>query len=673
MKKILYYILPVAMATAMTSCWDETDYEAGAPRHQVTNLVGVPGDEEAELSWDMPDGWHPTDFIITYTDANNENITERTGGTMVKLYDNLTNGYAYTFNVQAVYGTNISNAVSVKVTPSTSRFAIKDLTADASSESVFLAWTKPGTGVTGYTLNYYPEATPADVTTVTIPADATTYLIEGLVNDTNYIVELTANYPKGPSDKVSMRVMPTEGIPYILSSMTPAVGRPMTFSLDREVLPNATDITWTFPGGVERKGDVVEYAFTAPNAEAKVTLSANTGHRVQSWDIYLPVREYVVFCNEWDMDAGQNYNGFKGTCPVFSPDGKTVYIITFNKISNLYAFDLETGELSWVFKPATATGSYNMLTVNPVNGDIYYGTTTAGEFYCVKPDGELRWKFTEAKSMQSAAPAVNKAGDTLYIVDNAGNLFAINAADGAKIWSAVMPGQGSGLLVNGSELVVGVANAKAVTFVDVATGNTIKQLSFAKGMTAVTGFAVSLDGSKIYVPHQGGAMSCVDINTHEIVVNSFKVSSLGADLYEPIVGPNGDVFVGSKDSHYYIVDGALTTVKCDKLALSAQANNAFNFAHPVVTADNKYLVSTGQEQNRNFIIDPTGNILDQWQYGSDKQKQMGGNNFIDGVLFSAFIGVGGDSGIFVGKYVGGERAAWCASHGCDICGSCCLK
>ena len=52
---------------------------------------------------------------------------------------------------------------------------------------------------------------------------------------------------------------------------------------------------------------------------------------------------------------------------------------------------------------------------------------------------------------------------------------------------------------------------------------------------------------------------------------------------------------------------------------------------------------------------------------------MGGNNYLNGVLYSAFIGNTGDNGAFYGKYVGGERANTWSSHGGDICGSCCLK
>lgn len=672
MNKIFSYVLLAGVALGLNSCWSEEEYEAGAPRHQVTDLVAVPGDEEVELSWTMPSGWNPTDFIVTYADDTDEDVTLRTSGAMKQMITGLTNGQDYTFSVQAVYGKLISQALEVKTTPATSRFPVKDLVAEAGSASVYLMWTKPGTSVQNYTLTYYQEANPADSKTETLGADVNNYTIEGLTNDVNYMVEMVANYAKGASEKVSLRVMPTEGIPYFLSTETSIVGQPVTFTFNRADRPNDTDVTWIFPGNKEMKGDVVTYAFSSANAETKVTLSANTGHRVQTWDIYVNVRDYGVFCTAWEQD-GTNYNGFKGTCPVFSPDGKTVYIITFNKVAALYAFDMVTGEKKWTYNPEVKAGSYNMLTVNPVNGDIYYGTTTAGQFYCVTEDGQLRWQFKGAQSMQAAAPAVNRAGDVVYICDNVGNVFAINANNGSQIWTAKVAACGSGLLVNGSELVVGCNNAAAVTFLNIANGDEIKTLTFGKGMTTNSGMAVAADKSRVYVPHAGGAMSMIDINTHEILVNAFTVAD--NDLYEPVVAPNGDVFVGSKNSSCYIVDGGLTTVKKEIRVsqLGDGVKNGYNFSHPVVDDMNRYMITSGQVQNQSIIVDAAGNILEQWSEDGSTQKQMGGNNLLNGVFFSAFIGANGDNGKFVGKYVGGERAASWSTHGGDQCGSCCVK
>ena len=672
MNKIISYICLALLAVTMTSCWEEVDYKAGSARHQVVELKAIPGDEEAELQWSMPEGWNPTDFLISYTDENNENVKIYTGGEMTYLLPNLSNGIKYTFGVQAVYGDIISQMVEVVCTPATARFPLNDYSFESGSECIIMSWVKPGTSVTGYKITYYQEATPEERNTVELPADANDYVIEGLTNDVNYIVEVIAVYPKGDSAVVSERVMPTEGIPYFISATNAIVGQPVTFTFNREGRPAATDVTWTFPDGKQLKGDIVTYQFSSANADSKVVLSANTGAKVQTWDVYLNVREFGVLNDVWVQD-GTAYNGFKGTAPVFSPDGNTVYIITFNKVAALYAFDLTTGELKWTYTPAEKSGSYNMLTVNPVSGDIYYGTQSAGQFYCVTPNGQLKWQFKGAQSMQAAAPAVNADGSMVYINDNGGNIFAINANSGTQVWATTVAGQGSGILVNGNELVVGNQNATAVNFLNITTGELIKSIKFAKGMTEITGFAVSNDRTKAYVPHKGGAMSLIDLNTHEVIVKEFSVG--GNDLYEPIVAPNGDVFVGCKDSNAYLIDGSLSTVK--KTIRVSQApdgqNNLYNYSHPVVDDQNRYMITSGQLQNQSIIVDAQGNIIEQWQDAGANQKQMGGNNFINGILFSAYIGANGENGKFIGRYVGGNRASSWSSHGGDICGSCCVR
>ena len=102
---------------------------------------------------------------------------------------------------------------------------------------------------------------------------------------------------------------------------------------------------------------------------------------------------------------------------------------------------------------------------------------------------------------------------------------------------------------------------------------------------------------------------------------------------------------------------------------SGNGSNAFNYSHPVVDTDGNYYITAGGQKNQNFKVGPTGNLLDKWQY-EEGDKQMGGNNYLDGIFYSAFIGATGANGYFIGDYVGGTRYD---GHGFDICGSCCVK
>ena len=665
MKKLLFIILTAAgLSLSVTSCWKENLPEAGAARHQVTDLKAVPGDEEAQLSWSMPEGWNPTEYFITYTDGDKISLK-----TSEKSYSitGLTNGETYTFEVQAVYGDLISGAVSAAAKPTTSRFAVTDLAAEGSANMVILTWTKPSTNVTSYTLTYSSDNTAAQE--ISIEADKESYTIDELENDVIYTFSLVANYAKGPSEPAVAKAMPALAVPYFLDRTTAAVNQPVKFTFNTEGYPSATNIRWTFPDGKILTGTEVSYGIPSSGTQ-HVTLTVHLGDKDKSWNIELQIRDYVVNYIDWEC-VGANYNGFKGSCPVFSPDGKTVYNITFNKTTCLYAFNVETGELAWVYKPSTVAGSYNMLTVNPVTGDIYFGTQSAGQFYCVNAKGDLKWKFDGAGSMKSAAPAVNKDGSVVFIGDGAGNIFALDAASGAKKWSAALGSAAAGLLVNGNELVAGAVNG-TVTFYNTADGTVITSLKFAC-MTDISGFAVGNDKKTVYLPAKT-AMCSFDLETRAILVESLSVAD--NNLYEPVVAPNGNVYVAGKDNCVYCLDKDLTRVvwKYQHTDAVGKVVNAFNYSHPCVDTENHLYITSGQAGNVSYIFNADGKIKESWTYGSsNQQKQMGGNNYLNGVLYSAFVGNTGDNGAFYGKYVGGERANTWSTHGGDICGSCCLK
>jgi hypothetical protein len=71
----------------------------------------------------------------------------------------------------------------------------------------------------------------------------------------------------------------------------------------------------------------------------------------------------------------------------------------------------------------------------------------------------------------------------------------------------------------------------------------------------------------------------------------------------------------------------------------------------------------------------TGDIVEQYGYlnnSDNAERQMGGNNYLNGVLYSVHMGNTGTNGAFIGKYVGGTRKFW-GGPGGDICGSSCLQ
>ena len=114
MKKIINMLLAGLLATNFAACWDGDDIDdlkADSRRHQVVGLQATPGDEEVALSWNMPEGWSPSDFIIRYNDAEANPVVLHTNGAMHHTVTDLVNGTDYVFQVQAIYGSLISNPV----------------------------------------------------------------------------------------------------------------------------------------------------------------------------------------------------------------------------------------------------------------------------------------------------------------------------------------------------------------------------------------------------------------------------------------------------------------------------------------------------------------------------------------------------------------------------------
>lgn len=672
MKKLIHICILSGLAALAASCWTEDIPEAGAARHQVEALTATPGDEEVTLAWEIPDGWNPTDYIVFYTDEESQTVTLRTGGASRYVVDKLTNGISYNFNVQAVYGKLISNAVTVAGRPSTSRLPVTDLTVtDTGDGYVALAWSAPSTLVEKYTLSYYIEDMPGDIRTQEIGKEQTAYRCEGLTNDKTWFFLLAAEYAKGPAEADVVRAMPTKAIPYFISSETAAVDQPVTFEFNRTAYADASDVMWTFPDGAVLTGDKVLSGFKTTGNQT-VMLSAKIDGSSREWKITVEIRPYVVNFMDWEQADGAKYESPTYTCPVLSPDAGTVYVNTGNKVSNLYAFDVHTGKNKWTFRP-TDNGdmqaeSKSMVAVNPVSGDIYYGTSAGGQFYAVKPDGTLHWKFSKCGSMNSAPPAVSADGTVVYIADAKGALYALDAETGTERWSAPYAAGscGYGLLVNGGEVVL--AAKTAIHFVNAADGTKIEAVSVS--IVNSIGFAVSPDRKKAYFAY-ATTLAAVDLDSHTLYARS---AAGGDNYYQPIVAGDGTVFAGTKDGYVRFFSPDLQTMIHEEQPSSVK-KNTFNFTRPLVDANNRfYIMASGNSTEDSLVLeyDTSGNKISDWSYTQNNCQN--GCNLADGVLYTVNQGSGdGGNGLFIGKYIGAARGRGWSSHGGDHCGSGCIQ
>ena len=474
-------------------------------------------------------------------------------------------------------------------------------------------------------------------------------------------------------------------------------GETVRFSVDA----TAQDVKWTWKEGdkdMEASGNpadaVIEVAYPCENNDIQtipVTVTATVGGATQTGTIELKVKPYAIFDNSFEKTS--TYQGFYGMAPIFSPDGKTVYIVTSQGTGSAYAYSTETFERLWSF--ALDGRNQNSCAVNPVTGDLYVPTSSTKKLYAITAGGSQKWVCTLPDNVnQRGMPAINKAGSVVYITA-AKHLVAVNTESGAILWDKELSANANAVAVNGSEIILGIAAAaKGIQFLSAADGSEIASIDLPEntpgdkatsGIAAMTAFAVAADGKTAYVGGGGsnntnnGMVYMIDIQEHKMLKEYWinETCTNGSNsTYEPVISPvNGDVFFGNKDSRVYCFDKDLNGIKWSYAHLES-TNNAFNYSHPCVDADGNFMISAGQESPATYIFSPTGAILKKYVYAKDKDstRSMAGNNYLNGILYTLGYGASGHDGYFIAKYVGGTNptGSWVRSGG-DLCGSNCIK
>ena len=578
-----------------------------------------------------------------------------------------------------------------------SRRQVTDLTATPGDEEVLLAWNLPeGWNPTDFIVYY----TDADSETVTLRTGGKmNCTVDGLVNGMQYTFYVQAVYGKLVSNYVTVLGRPaTTRFP--ITDLTVDAGD--SFVSLSWTKPATTVLSYTLSYYNEDAPDDIERQ-TLDKEATSVTLDGLTNDKNYYFSLAAnyekgasepaTAKAMPTLAIPYILDRDQAAKNQPITFTFNTEDYPTATDVRWTfpgevvKEGTVVKYGLGTVGTQTVKLNATIDGNARSwtleveireyviyITVNPVTGDIYYGTQTPGHFYAVTSEGSLKWVFEEAGSMQSAAPAVNAAGTAVYICDKSGNTFAIDAASGQKIWNFTAGVPGGGLLVNGSELLIG-AESNAF-FVNIETGEQIAKVALGCKMSDITGFAVSSDKTLAYFGAASGYIGAVDLTTHTAKTPLLAGTTNPNTIYEPVVAPNGSIFAGSKNGSVYNVKGDLSAVNWEHVHTGKAVNNTYNYSHPCVDSENRFYITAGQTTNTSYIFDAEGRVLDSWSYTGTTaaaQRQMGGNNYLDGVFYSAFIGNGDQNGMFVGKYVGGERASSWSTHGGDICGSCCVK
>ena len=182
--------------------------------------------------------------------------------------------------------------------------------------------------------------------------------------------------------------------------------------------------------------------------------------------------------------------------------------------SNLYAIDLNSGQLKWTFKtkgPIRSTVCINNDQLFLISGD--------GNFYCLdKNSGAAKWTFKTNGEKQydifdyfQSTPVV--ANNVVYFGSGDGNVYALNTADGKVKWNF-------------------------------QTGNVVHSRP-------------AISGEKLYVGSFDGYVYALNMENGQLI---WKFKSIGHDYFpkgemqfSPAVA-NGMVYIGGRDYNMYALD-----------------------------------------------------------------------------------------------------------------------
>jgi outer membrane protein assembly factor BamB len=193
-------------------------------------------------------------------------------------------------------------------------------------------------------------------------------------------------------------------------------------------------------------------------------------------------------------------------------DGASIFVIG-NSDKNVYALDVDTGDLKWQFK----TGHRVWATPLIAGDTVYIGSMDHHLYALHLSDGEELWNFA-ADGAFASTPTLQDG--VLYIGTFANRVYAIDADDGTEIWRfpAEKPGDSwfwGSPAVDG-DAVYAVDVKGTVYKLDAETGEEIWQSKLEpkknndKDAPVRGGPALTEDGSTLLISSQDGTLYALD-------------------------------------------------------------------------------------------------------------------------------------------------------------------
>ena len=592
MKKILYSLLFI-FTVVFTACEEDLP-KASFDLYELKSLTATAGDMNVTLSWEAYENARPNEYLILWTSGS----SEAEGGemtvdakTMTATINNLVNDVAYTFSVQPRYAGGLASKTTAACTPKNARYPISDLTAAAGNERVRLRWTKPASErFTRYQVTVNPGNQIINLDDTSLEE----YIVDGLTNDQEYTFNVVCVYPTGNS--IAVETSATPGLIYpILASTELVVWEPSTFAYNDMyfMAGEVKSVSWDFGDGTASGETNPVHAFTTTGTYTVAVTVTYVNNTTESGSLTVTVGNYKW--NSVDLNFGGHTGYVKTSNPVFSPDGKTMYIPTSTPAGHLFAIDVVSGEFKWVFAISQITYGGGAL-VAP-DGTIYQcvRNATINNVYAINPNGTQKWAV-KLDAAIGAFPALSADG-VLYCLTNKSTLYALDASSGAIKWQQSLDG------ATGSAVAIDKAgNVYAGTSAAIYSFKSNKEQNWKLEEVNVTEQATfALKDQVLYATLKNGGLVAVDMTNG---TKKWTYPTTKGDAYFPIADKNGNVYFTEKGSQTVHAVNASGSKIWEK-----NVGNNLNYSGGALSTDGILYIGT-QSNNKVLGLDITnGNIV----------------------------------------------------------------
>ena len=592
MKKILYSLLFI-FTVVFTACEEDLP-KASFDLYELKSLTATAGDMNVTLSWEAYENARPNEYLILWTSGSSEaEGGEMTGDakTMTATINNLVNDVAYTFSVQPRYAGGLASKTTAACTPKNARYPISDLTAAAGNERVRLRWTKPASErFTRYQVTVNPGNQIINLDDTSLEE----YIVDGLTNDQEYTFNVACVYPTGNS--IAVETSATPGLIYpILASTELVVWEPSTFAYNDMyfMAGEVKSVSWDFGDGTTSGENNPVHAFTTTGTYTVAVTVTYVNNTTESGSLTVTVGNYKW--NSVDLNFGGLTGYVKTSNPVFSPDGKTMYIPTSTPAGHLFAIDVVSGEFKWVFAISQITYGGGAL-VAP-DGTIYQcvRNATINNVYAINPNGTQKWAV-KLDAAIGAFPALSADG-VLYCLTNKSTLYALDASSGAIKWQQSLDG------ATGSAVAIDKAgNVYAGTSAAIYSFKSNKEQNWKLEEVNVTEQATfALKDQVLYATLKNGGLVAVDMTNG---TKKWTYPTTKGDAYFPIADKNGNVYFTEKGSQTVHAVNASGSKIWEK-----NVGNNLNYSGGALSTDGILYIGT-QSNNKVLGLDITnGNIV----------------------------------------------------------------